>query len=396
MNGFGEHSEDAFGPAKGGIVSSFDAFPKTKKTYLVQGRNSSAWTVTLILTCLYLSWSEITRWYAGSTSQAFSVEKGVSHDMQINLDIVVAMRCADLHVNMQDAAGDRTLAGDLLRKDPTSWSQWTGKNLERGTHELGKAKEDSSQGWEELGDVHEQLGKARKKKFSKTPRVRGATDSCRIFGSLDGNKVQGDFHITARGHGYQEFGEHLDHSTFNFSHVIRELSFGPYYPSLTNPLDSTIAVTPTPNDHFYKFQYYLSIVPTIYTDDSSLLPLIESASRNPSDHPASNIFHTAHAIKTNQYAVTSQSHTVPENYVPGVFVKFDIEPIMLSVVEEWGGFWKLLVTLVNVISGVMVAGSWAWQMTDWGIEVLGRKGRKNRGLDLGVLGTPAQEKASWE
>jgi hypothetical protein len=26
MNGFGEHSEDAFGPAKGGIVSSFDAF----------------------------------------------------------------------------------------------------------------------------------------------------------------------------------------------------------------------------------------------------------------------------------------------------------------------------------------------------------------------------------
>ena len=267
MNGFGEHGrdEDAFGPSKGGIVSSFDAFrkcyvmcytmgklrlsifdcspstatigpaaatgafatpltfipyrsqtnsyipAKTKKTYLVQGRNSSAWTVTLILTCIYLSWSEITRWFAGTTTQSFSVEKGVSHDMQINLDIIVAMRCADLHVNMQDAAGDRTLAGDLLRKDPTSWAHWTGRNLERGMHELGK--EQSAPGWEELWDVHEQLGKAKRRKFSKTPRVRGETDSCRIYGSMDGNKVQGDFHITARGHGYMEFGEHLDHSS---------------------------------------------------------------------------------------------------------------------------------------------------------------------------------------
>jgi hypothetical protein len=185
---------------------------KTKKTYLVQGRNSSAWTVTLILTCIYLSWSEITRWHAGTTSQQFSVEKGVSHDMQINLDVIVAMRCADLHINMQDAAGDRTLAGDLLRKDPTTWAQWTGKNLERGTHELNKGDDKQVPGWEELWDVHEQLGKARKRKFSKTPRVRGQTDSCRIFGSLEGNKVQGDFHITARGHGYMEFGEHLDHS----------------------------------------------------------------------------------------------------------------------------------------------------------------------------------------
>jgi hypothetical protein len=132
--------------------------------------------------------------------------------MQLNLDVIVAMRCADLHVNMQDAAGDRTLAGELLRKDPTSWSQWTGKNIESGTHELGKESGKQAPGWEELWDVHEQLGKARKRKFSKTPRVRGQTDSCRIYGSLIGNKVQGDFHITARGHGYMEFGEHLDHS----------------------------------------------------------------------------------------------------------------------------------------------------------------------------------------
>ncbi|KAF2262858.1 DUF1692-domain-containing protein [Lojkania enalia] len=391
MNGFADHglSEESFGPSGG--IAAFDAFPKTKQTYLTRGRNSSGWTVTLILTCIYLSWSEIGRWFTGTTTQTFSVEKGVSHDLQINLDIVVAMKCADLHVNMQDAAGDRTLAGDLLRKDPTSWSQWgKGKQI----HKLGEG-DGGLPGWEDMWDVHDQLGAARKgKKFPKTPRIRGPVDACRIYGSLDGNKVQGDFHITARGHGYMEFGEHLDHSAFNFSHQITELSFGPYYPSLTNPLDNTITTTP---DHFYKYQYYVSIVPTIYTDDASLLPLLEAVNRSP-DHPAKSVFYSSHAIKTNQYAVTSQSHPVNENWIPGIFVKFDIEPITLTIAEESASFLGLLVRLVNVVSGVMVAGGWVWQMYDWGMEVYGRKSGRGRGGSLGVLGTGGYgaEKMSYD
>lgn len=61
-----------------------------------------------------------------------------------------------------------------------------------------------------LGEVG---GRGGKRKFPKTPKLRGAVrDSCRVFGSLEGNKVQGDFHITARGHGYWDNGDHLDHS----------------------------------------------------------------------------------------------------------------------------------------------------------------------------------------
>jgi endoplasmic reticulum-Golgi intermediate compartment protein 2 len=68
-----------------------------------------------------------------------------------------------------------------------------------------------------------------------------------------------------------------------------------------------------------------------------------------------------------------------------VFFKFDIEPITLTIAEEWGGWLALLVRLVNVVSGVMVAGGWAWTLYDWGLEVWGRRGRgKNAGL--GVLG----------
>jgi hypothetical protein len=39
-------------------------------------------------------------------------------------------------------------------------------------------------------------------------------NACRIYGALEIHKCQGDFHITAKGHGYQAFGaEHLDHES---------------------------------------------------------------------------------------------------------------------------------------------------------------------------------------
>lgn len=149
---------------------------------------------------------------------------------------------------------------------------------------------------------------------------------------------------------------------FNFSHIINELSFGPLYPSLLNPLDKTYAITP---EHFFKYQYYCSVVPTIYT-------------RSPTPTPQS-----ASTIFTNQYAVTSQSHTVPERSIPGIFFKFDIEPILLTIREERGGFMALMVRVVNVVSGVLVGGGWCYQLAGWAKEVLG--GRRRGGGDYGVL-----------
>ena len=124
------------------------------------------------------------------------------------------MQCADLHINVQDASGDRILAGEMLRKDPTSWAMWVDpKKVHRSGNKKDKRKREDLE--EEDTHVGHVLGEVRRgrRKFKKTPKMgRGVeADSCRIFGSLEGNKVQGDFHITARGHGYMEFGEHLAH-----------------------------------------------------------------------------------------------------------------------------------------------------------------------------------------
>ena len=164
---------------------------------------------------------------------------------------------------------------------------------------------------------------------------------------------------------------------FNFSHHINELSFGPFYPSLVNPLDNTVASTET---NFFKFQYYCNVVPTIYTTDVHRLSLSPPAGESSYVEPHIS----SSTVWTNQYSVTSQSHVVPETNVPGVFVKFDIEPILLVVTEEWGGMLALIVRLVNVVSGVLVAGTWFWQLTDWAVENWG--GARGREM-MGYLGT---------
>ncbi|KAL2135383.1 hypothetical protein VTI74DRAFT_8795 [Chaetomium olivicolor] len=372
MNGYNEKrdlDEDAFGAKAGSIVSAFDAFPKSKPQYVTRTSGGGKWTVFMLLVSSVLVFSELSRWWRGAEQHTFAVEKGVSHTLDINLDIVIRMRCADLHVNVQDAAGDRILAAERLKRDPTTWAQWVDV---KGMHRLGRdqnGKVVTGEGYiseEGFGEehVHDIVALGRKKaKWGRTPRLGWGVeaDSCRVYGSLELNKVQGDFHITARGHGYMEFGEHLSHEAFNFSHIISELSFGPFLPSLVNPLDRTVNTAP---GHFHKFQYFLSIVPTTYSVG------------HPGEMGSTSIF-------TNQYAVTEQSQPVPENTIPGIFVKYDIEPILLNIVETRDSFFVFLIKVINVLSGALVAGHWGYRLSDWAVEVWGRR---RRGHSEGMLG----------
>jgi hypothetical protein len=259
MNGFAQHGldEDAFGEKRGNIVQAFDAFrkffefvhkiescylsigilpkvfgaceltiplAKAKPQYVTRTSGGGKWTVAMAVVSFLLIFSEFTRWWRGHETHTFAVEKGVGADLQINLDVVIPMHCEDIHINVQDAAGDRILAGEKLKRDPTNWKQWVDST---GIHRLGKDAQGrliTGEGFHEheegFGEehVHDIIAMAggKRAKFAKTPRLKWGPpggDSCRIYGSLEVNKVQGDFHITARGHGYQEFAAaHLDHA----------------------------------------------------------------------------------------------------------------------------------------------------------------------------------------
>jgi endoplasmic reticulum-Golgi intermediate compartment protein 2 len=158
--------------------------------------------------------TEFSRWWHGHTSHHFSVEKGLHEELQINIDLVIPMACEDLHVNVQDASGDRILAAHMLHSEKTLWKHWDDSS---DLHSLGRDEQGRilpMSGLDEHDDeVDELFWMASKGKFPKTPRLKSSDpgDSCRIFGSLEMNKVQGDFHITARGHGYVEGTDWMNH-----------------------------------------------------------------------------------------------------------------------------------------------------------------------------------------
>jgi hypothetical protein len=108
---------------------------------------------------------------------------------------------------------------------------------------------------------------------------------------------------------------------------------------------------------FFKFQYFLSIVPTFY--HSKII---------------------GRSLLTNQYAVTEQSHSVTKQQVPGIFFKYDIEPLSLRIDEQRPPLIQFLVRLVNIIGGVMVSGNWIYKVGEALAEYFLRKRRSLEGI----------------
>lgn len=304
-----------FDPPKG--LKVFDAFPKIEKSFRAERTTRGAvFSVILTLSLIYLFISEFTFYFGGYESHHFEVEKEIKDHLNINVDITVAMPCDSVAVNVQDVTGDRILAGNALMKQKVHWD-------EGGSHHLDAAHQQA-----DAYDLQRVLKSARKKTFKKGKERRNGK-ACRIYGTLEVHHTQGDFHITAEGVGYmsarQTFLEDM-----NFTHRIDELSFGNFYPSLVNPLDGTHADSLS---HFHRFQYFLNLVPTTYKSGGKL-------------------------IKTNQYAVTEQSRHTDNSmaeFFPGIFFKYDIEPVSLIITDTRMPFLQFLIRLLGVLGGIVAS-----------------------------------------
>jgi len=75
-------------------LKTFDAFPKVHRSY-VQSGSSRGGIVSIALLCVVtiLFWTEMISWWRGTEEMRISVETGVGHGMQLNVDITVAMVC---------------------------------------------------------------------------------------------------------------------------------------------------------------------------------------------------------------------------------------------------------------------------------------------------------------
>uniref|UniRef100_A0A0D3DKI3 Endoplasmic reticulum vesicle transporter C-terminal domain-containing protein n=1 Tax=Brassica oleracea var. oleracea TaxID=109376 RepID=A0A0D3DKI3_BRAOL len=158
-------------------------------------------------------------------------------------------------------------------------------------------------------------------------------EGCNIYGFLEVNKVAGNFHF-APGKSFHQAGVHVhdllafQKDSFNISHKINRLTFGDYFPGVVNPLDKVQWSQDTPNA---MYQYFIKVVPTVYTDISG------------------------HTIQSNQFSVTEHvksSEAGQLQSLPGVFFFYDLSPIKVTFTEEHISFLHFLTNVCAIVGGV--------------------------------------------
>jgi len=178
---------------------------KVQKDYRTKSSRGGIATIVLVFIVLWIAWDEIGSYLEGVEEHHFHIDGAVAREMQINLDVILAMPCSAVHVNVRDVTEDRVLATELLRKDNVRWDAG-------GAHELDAAGEAMQR-----QDVHQALH-ARKSKFKRIKSTSADGPACRVYGSMDVNRIQGDLHLTVRGHGYWDANlKHVDHSRRQWS-----------------------------------------------------------------------------------------------------------------------------------------------------------------------------------
>ncbi|XP_057247654.1 uncharacterized protein LOC104902637 isoform X3 [Beta vulgaris subsp. vulgaris] len=152
-------------------------------------------------------------------------------------------------------------------------------------------------------------------------------EGCRIYGVLDVQRVAGNFHISV--HGLNIFVAQMifDGSNHvNVSHMIHDLSFGPSYPGIHNPLDGTVRILRGTSG---TFKYYIKIVPTEYK------------------------YISKDVLPTNQFSVTEYFSPMKDfdRTWPAVYFLYDLSPITVTIREERRSFLHFLTRLCAVLGG---------------------------------------------
>jgi hypothetical protein len=152
-------------------------------------------------------------------------------------------------------------------------------------------------------------------------------EGCQIFGVLDVERVAGNFHISM--HGLSVYVASKIFETgyeVNVSHIIHDLSFGPSYPGVHNPLDGSERIL---HDISGTFKYFLKIVPTEY--------------------------HHIHGeiMPTNQFSVTEyfQRMKPSDRSYPAVYFVYDLSPIVVTITEHQRNFGHFITRLCAVLGG---------------------------------------------
>ncbi|KAG5040580.1 hypothetical protein AAZX31_05G109000 [Glycine max] len=354
-------------------LRNLDAYPKVNEDFYNRTLAGGVVTVVSAAVMLFLFFSELSLYLYTVTESKLLVDTSRGDTLHINFDVTFpAVRCSILSLDAMDISGEQHL--DIRHNIVKKRIDANGNVIEERKDGIGAPKIErplqkhggrlghdekycgSCFGAEE-SDEHccnscEEVREAyRKKGWAMTnmdlidqcqregyvQRVKDEEgEGCNLQGSLEVNKVAGNFHF-ATGKSFLQSAIFLadllalQDNHYNISHRINKLSFGHHFPGLVNPLDGVKWVQGPAHG---MYQYFIKVVPTIYTDIRGRV------------------------IHSNQYSVTEHFKSSELGVaVPGVFFFYDISPIKVNFKEEHIPFLHFLTNICAIIGGVFtVAG----------------------------------------
>ncbi|XP_033727705.1 endoplasmic reticulum-Golgi intermediate compartment protein 3-like [Pecten maximus] len=356
-------------------LRQFDAYPKTLEDFRVKTFGGATITILsgLLMTVLFLS--EFNYYLTKDIQPELFVDTTRGQKLNININATFPkIPCAYLSVDAMDVSGEQQLDVDhhLFKqrldefgniKDDKPEKETLGDTskdiVEMVTKPLDPSRCESCYGAEtddkkccnNCEDVREAYRKkgwafnnaegiAQCKREGWSDKMKSQkNEGCQVYGYLEVNKVAGNFHF-APGKSFQQHHAHVHDlqafggQKFNITHNIQHLSFGKDYPGIINPLDDTNQLA---EEDQMMFQYFVKVVPTTYVKT------------------------TGKTLYTNQYSVTKHSKVVGastgESGLPGVFVMYELSPMMVKYTEKHRSFMHFLTGVCAIVGGVFtVAG----------------------------------------
>ncbi|KZT06078.1 DUF1692-domain-containing protein [Laetiporus sulphureus 93-53] len=322
-------------------LAQFDAFPKVPSTYKTRSESRGFLTLFVAIVAFLLILNDLGEYIWGWPDYEFSVDTDSANDLNINVDLVVNMPCRFLSVDLRDAVGDRLYLSRGFRRDGTKFDIGQATSLKEHAAALS-AQQAVAQSRKSRG-FFSMLFRRNSNQYRPTYNYQKDGSACRIYGTITAKKVTANLHITTVGHGYTS-RDHVDHHLMNLSHVITEFSFGPYFPDITQPLDDSFELT---HDPFVAYQYYLHVVPTTYIAPRSA------------------------PLHTHQYSVTHYTRKLASHHgTPGIFFKFDMEPLSLTIHQRTTTLVQLLIRCFGVVGGIFVCMGYAVRITTRAVEAV--------------------------
>ncbi|KAM5580283.1 hypothetical protein ABKV19_009837 [Rosa sericea] len=312
-------------------LKSLDAFPRAEE-HLLQKTQSGAFVSVvglLIMATLFLH--ELRYYLSSYTVHQMSVDLKRGETLPIHINVTFpALPCDVLSVDAIDMSGKHEV--DL---DTNIWKlRLNGQGHIIGTEYLSdlvekehSQKHDDGKEHHQENHLHGAFDLAAEELIKKVKKALDDGEGCRVYGVLDVQRVAGNFHISV--HGLNIFVAQMifeGSKNVNVSHIIHDLSFGPKYPGIHNPLDGTERIL---HDTSGTFKYYIKVVPTEYR------------------------YLSKKVLPTNQFSVTEYYSPMKEydRSWPAVYFLYDLSPITVTIKEERRKFLHFITRLCAVLGG---------------------------------------------